>query len=143
MERLLSRFKLMAVRLIKVFGFAIILGILFSSLNSLGSTTAFAASLTPEADSYEVPDASVRSQQDLNLDLERGANRAEAATDNIYKGLDRTKDVVGKTEQRKQVIEKARDHASSRLQEQYERAKSAENPESLDPNERNFLKNIQ
>jgi hypothetical protein len=41
------------------------------------------------------------------------------------------------------VIEKARDHASNRLKEQSERAKSADNPHSLDPNEQNFLKNIQ
>ncbi|MEB3278503.1 MAG: hypothetical protein VKK42_06210 [Lyngbya sp.] len=130
-------------RLMKLFGLVVIIGLLFSSLNGLSSTTAFAASLTPEADSYQVHGVTNQSQKNQDVDLDRGANRAESAANNIYKGLDTTKDVVGKTEQRKQVIEKARDHASDRLKEQAERAKSAPNPNSLDPNERNFLNNIQ
>ncbi|WP_413160747.1 hypothetical protein ACL6C3_19755 [Capilliphycus salinus ALCB114379] len=130
-------------RLIKVFGLAVIISLLFSSLNGLSSTTAFADALTPEADYYQVNRSATPSLSGRSLDLENGANRAESAADKIYQGLDTTKDVVGKTEQRKQVIEKARDHASDRLKEQSERAKSAQNPNSLDPNERNFLKNIQ
>ncbi|MEA5498480.1 hypothetical protein [Limnoraphis robusta] len=137
MKRLLSRFQ------IKVFGFAVLFSVLFFSFNSWSSTPAFAASLTPEADYYQVYGVNNQSQSNKNLDLDSAANRSEEAADKIYQGLDKTKDFIGKTEPRKQVIEKARDHASNRLKEQSERAKSADNPHSLDPNEQNFLKNIQ
>ncbi|ERT09160.1 hypothetical protein M595_0876 [Lyngbya aestuarii BL J] len=144
MKRLFYGFQVMRMRFIKVFGFVAIFGVLLSNLNGLSSATALAASLTPEADYYHVNGGiNNQSQQDQELDLETGANQAEIAADKIYKGLDQTKDFIGKTEQRKQVIEQAREHASNRLKEQSERAKSAESPDSLDPNERNFLKNIQ
>ncbi|MEA5542422.1 hypothetical protein VB834_25655 [Limnoraphis robusta Tam1] len=144
MKSLLSHVKLFGMRLIKVFGLLIVVGVLFSSLNGFSSiTTAFAASLTPEADYYQVDGVNNQSQSNKNLDLDSAANRSEEAADKIYQGLDKTKDFIGKTEPRKQVIEKARDHASNRLKEQSERAKSADNPDSLDPNEQNFLKNIQ
>lgn len=144
MKRLFYGFQVMRMRFIKVFGFVAIFGVLLSNLNGLSSATALAASLTPEADYYHVNGGvNNQSQQDQELDLKKGANQAEIAADKIYKGLDQTKDFIGKTEQRKQVIEQAREHASNRLKEQSERAKSAENPDSLDPNERNFLKNIQ
>ncbi|MCG5058099.1 MAG: hypothetical protein KA714_08890 [Limnoraphis sp. WC205] len=137
MKRLLSGLK------IKVFGLAVVFSLLFFSFNSWSSTPAFAASLTPEADYYQVYGVNNQSQSNKNLDLDSAANRSEEAADKIYQGLDKTKDFIGKTEPRKQVIEKARDHASNRLKEQSERAKSADNPHSLDPNEQNFLKNIQ
>jgi hypothetical protein len=137
MKRLLSGLK------IKVFGLAVVCSLLFFSFNSWSSTPAFAASLTPEADYYQVYGVNNQSQSNKNLDLDSAANRSEEAADKIYQGLDKTKDFIGKTEPRKQVIEKARDHASNRLKEQSERAKSADNPHSLDPNEQNFLKNIQ
>ena len=144
MNRLLSGFTKIVADLIKVMGWAATFAVLLSSLNGLSLTPASAASLTPEADYYQVPGGNNnRPQQDENVDLEKGANRAESAADNIYKGLDTTKDVVGKTEQRNRVIESAREQASDRLKLQSERAKSAENPELLDPNERHFLKHIQ
>ena len=143
MKRLFSNLQVMRMRLIKLFNLALVFGIFCLSLNGLSSATALAASLTPEADYYQVNDVNNQSQSDQKLDLDTGANQADIAADKIYKGLDQTKDFIGKTEQRKQVIEQAREHASNRLKEQSERAKSAESPDSLDPNERNFLKNIQ
>ncbi|EAW34407.1 hypothetical protein [Lyngbya sp. PCC 8106] len=143
MKRLFSYLQVMKFRLLKVFGLIAIFGLLLSSLNGLNSATVLAASLTPEADYYHVNDVNNPSQQEQELDLETSANQAEIAADKIYKGLDKTKDFIGKTEPRKQVIEQAREQASNRLKQQSERAKSAKNPDSLDPNERNFLKNIQ
>ncbi len=144
MKGLLFRLKVMGMQLMKLLSLTVIFGFLFSSFNTSGSMAiTFAASLTPEADSYHVNGVHNQSQPHQNLDLEIGANRSEAASEEIYQGLEKTKDFIGKTEPRKQVIEKAREKASNQLKEQSERAKTAESPDSLDPNERNFLKNIQ
>jgi hypothetical protein len=49
------------------------------------------------------------------LDLELAANRAEAAAEAVFNGLDTTKELIGKTEARNQAIEGGRKNASQKL----------------------------
>jgi hypothetical protein len=64
---------------------------------------------------------------DRSSDLEHAANKAEEASESIYEGLDRTKRVVGKTEPRNEVIEKAREHASDKWQSLADKTRAAKN----------------
>lgn len=64
---------------------------------------------------------------DRSSDLEHAANKAEEASESIYEGLERTKRVVGKTEPRNEVIEKAREHASEKWQSLADKTRNAKN----------------
>lgn len=76
-------------------------------------------------------------------DLDQAAEKAEEASEQIFEGLDRTKRVVGKTEPRNEVIEKARTHASQKWQSLADKTKAAkESGESLSPVDENSLKQV-
>ncbi|MEB3357931.1 MAG: hypothetical protein VKK04_14470 [Synechococcales bacterium] len=80
------------------------------------------------------------SGQDLDFDLERATEQVERASDEIYQGLDRTKDLIGKTEPRKEAIEHGRDHARERLESLAEKARAAqERGDPLSPKEELLL----
>lgn len=61
---------------------------------------------------------------------DRAAQKVDRASDKIYEGLDTTKDIIGKTEGRKQVIEQGRQKASQKLEALADKAKSADNPDA-------------
>lgn len=136
---LLFSFKSIIIHL----SFLFIVGIILSFLNGLSASETFAASLKTDIGFNQPLGVTSQSLSSQSVDLEASANQAETAAEEIYQGLDQTKEFIGKTEDRKQIIEKARDRASSKLEKQAERARSLENPASLNPNEINFLKQIQ
>lgn len=49
------------------------------------------------------------------INLEQAADRAEAAAEAVFNGLDTTKEFIGKTEARNQAIEGGRNNASQKL----------------------------
>lgn len=65
------------------------------------------------------------SAQNSPQELEDLANNVDQAADSVYNGLDTTKDIIGKTELRKEAIEHGRDHASGRLGTLSERIRKA------------------
>lgn len=63
---------------------------------------------------------------------EQAADRAAEASDQIFEGLDTTKEIIGKTEPRKQAIEHARKHASEKLDDLADKARrTKDSDESL------------
>lgn len=79
-----------------------------------------------------------------SLDIDRAADKADAASENIYKGLDTTKRVVGKTDKRNQVIEQAREQGSEKWKALAEKAKAAQNSETdLTPTDKKVLRQVQ
>lgn len=104
---------------------------------TLGIATANAASW--HWVTYEIAQASTES-----LDVDRAAEKADEASEDIYKGLDTTKRIIGKTDKRNQIIEEAREHASQKWKSLAEKAKAAQNSEtSLSPTEKQVLKQVQ
>jgi hypothetical protein len=69
--------------------------------------------------------AMVDPKGEQELDLKTAADQAEALSDDVYSGLDTTKEIIGKTEARKQAIEHGRNKASGKLQGLAERARQA------------------
>lgn len=83
-------------------------------------------------------------QASPQLDIDRAAEKADQASDNIYEGLDTTKRIIGKTDKRNQVIEAARDHASQKWKSLADKAKAAQNSDtSLTPTEEQVLKQVE
>lgn len=79
-----------------------------------------------------------------SLDVDRAAEQADAASEDIYKGLDTTKRVVGKTDKRNQVIEQAREQASEKWKSLADKAKTAQDANTdLTPTEQKTLKQVQ
>ncbi|MEB3212172.1 MAG: hypothetical protein VKL39_12495 [Leptolyngbyaceae bacterium] len=110
------------------------------------------AELTPEAESYNTPSVNTRSASSdavrfpdaQEIDLDRAAQRAKEASDQIYRGLDRTKREIGKTDLRKQAIEHGRDHASDKWEALAEKARRAQRGEAtLSPIDRFNLWRLQ
>lgn len=60
------------------------------------------------------------------VDLDVAADRAETMADDVYNGLDTTKDIIGKTEARNQAIEHGRSTASDTLDDLADRARQAQ-----------------
>jgi len=78
------------------------------------------------------------------LDVDRAAEKADQASENIYEGLDTTKRIIGKTDKRNQIIEEARDHASQKWQSLADKAKAAQNSDiELTPTEEQVLKQVE
>jgi len=78
------------------------------------------------------------------VDLDRAAESAERASDQIFEGLEETKEKIGKTEGRKEVIQKARERASEKWQSVADKARDAQrNPNTeLSPVEQKNLKRL-
>lgn len=78
------------------------------------------------------------------LDVDRAADKADQASENIYEGLDTTKRIIGKTDKRNQIIEEARDHASQKWKSLADKAKAVQNSDaSLTPTEEQVLKQVE
>lgn len=92
------------------------------SLASFGQETALAASINVGQ--------FVLAEKPANP--EQAADRAAEASDQIFEGLDTTKEIIGKTEPRKQAIEHARRHASEKLDDLADKARrTKDSDESL------------
>lgn len=88
--------------------------------------------------------ASVDADRSNNLDADRAATQADKASEEIFKGLDTTKEIIGKTDRRKQVIEQAREQASDKLKSLANKAKESSDPDQdLSPNEKLILERLQ
>ncbi len=82
-------------------------------------------------------------QAEPSLDSAKAADKAEQASEQIYEGLDQTKQEIGKTEGRKAVIQKARDHASDKWQALAEKARTADDSDAeLSPVDQHTLKRL-
>jgi len=55
------------------------------------------------------------------------ADSVDQTAEGLYRGLEKTKQFIGKTEVRKQAIEHGRDHANNRLESLSKRLRNAEN----------------
>lgn len=76
----------------------------------------------------------------VEIDLEAGAKKAEEASDDVFKGFEQTKEQIGKTQTRKQGMERGRQKASATLKELSDRA--TDTPEKLESTDKLFLKNL-
>ncbi|WP_035985714.1 hypothetical protein [Leptolyngbya sp. KIOST-1] len=87
---------------------------------------------------------SVDPKQGQPLDLEKASQQAENLTEDVYNGLDTTKQVIGKTEGRNEAIEAGRATASNNLRKLAERAEQAENSPntSLSETDKRVLKHL-
>lgn len=82
--------------------------------------------------------------EDHSSTLQRGADQAEKASDQIYEGLDTTKRIIGKTDERNQIIQAGREKASKKLEDLADKARSAqETGESLPPQEQKTIERLQ
>jgi hypothetical protein len=127
---------------------AFALGALVIALAALliiwGTTLTFASqgempSQEPSLDKSEM----VTPQEEQPLDLDAAADQAEALSDNVYSGLDTTKEIIGKTEARKQAIEHGRDKASTKLQDLADRARQNQGVEPpLSETDKRVLRHI-
>ncbi|MBW4654257.1 MAG: hypothetical protein KME20_14660 [Kaiparowitsia implicata GSE-PSE-MK54-09C] len=82
-------------------------------------------------------------QAENSFDSDKAADSAERASEQIYEGLDQTKQEIGKTEGRKAVIQKARDHASDKWQSLAEKARTARDSDAeLSPVDQHTLKHL-
>ena len=81
-------------------------------------------------------------QAAVPLDLQQAIMSAEAASLAIFDGLETTQNLIGKTERRKAAIEHGRNHASGRLNNLIERARSADSYRDLAPTDRLVLKRL-
>lgn len=82
-------------------------------------------------------------QQGQDLDLDKAANQAEKFSEKAYDGLETTKEIIGKTEARKEAIEDARTKASNKLQDLAERTRQAkESEDTLSETDKRFLRHI-
>lgn len=81
--------------------------------------------------------------QQLNqpdIDSESVADKAEEATKGVFKEFEQTNEQIGKTQTRKQGMDRGRAKASATLKELLEQA--TERPEDLEITDRVFLKNL-
>lgn len=94
--------------------------------------------------SWAIASPTLANIPDKTLDLDRAAQSAERASDQIFEGLEETKEKIGKTEGRKEVIQKAREHASEKWQSLADKARDAQrNPNTeLSPVEQKNLKRL-
>ncbi|WOD39066.1 hypothetical protein [Nodosilinea sp. E11] len=83
-------------------------------------------------------------KQNQPLDLDQAADRAEDFSEDVYHGLDTTKEIIGKTEARNQAIEQGRSTASGKLKDLADRARQAEatGDPVLSETDKRVLKNI-
>ncbi|MGF1535889.1 MAG: hypothetical protein ACFB4J_05295 [Elainellaceae cyanobacterium] len=103
-----------------------------------GASPALATSLELAQAATAQPRASVQPE----LDLKAAQPQLEAATEAIYKGLERTKRDIGKTELRQEAIEYGRDRAIGKLQGLLERVESADSLEDLSDTDQLTLKRL-
>lgn len=108
------------------------------------------AAAPPEAASYAIaltPDPSHRTASDIDpaeLDLDRAAHKTEEASRNVFQGIEKAKELKGKgNEANEQIIEQARSKASGKLRDLAQRARSTDDPETLNPVDRLTLKRHQ
>lgn len=90
-----------------------------------------------------LPIATFYSREDSSA-LQRGADQAEKASDQIYQGLDTTKRIIGKTDKRNQIIQEGREKASGKLDDLADKARSAqETGEPLPQNQQRIVDRLQ
>lgn len=88
----------------------ILIGVFLTSL-FIGREIIFADNVTSDSPEQAVRERTIQDPQEL----ENLAGKVDRAADNIYSGLDTTKEIIGKTETRKQAIEHGRTHANSKM----------------------------
>ncbi len=78
------------------------------------------------------------------VQLDQAADQAEALSEGVYGGLDTTKQIIGKTAARNQMIEQGRATASQKLEELGDRARQAESLDDdvLSETDKRVLKHI-
>lgn len=139
MQSLILTLKQASLRVVSVIFLVLLTWVWGGNFTAFNSTAVWAASLTPEAKAYEVKD-----EFKTPASLEKAADSAERASEQVFDKMEKTQDIVGKTEGRKEAIKTAREHASNKLKSQAERAKSAsENSEDLPYQEKLFIKGLQ
>ncbi|WAL59635.1 hypothetical protein [Thermocoleostomius sinensis] len=95
---------------------------------------------TPIVATYE---SSAQVPDPNSIDVDRASAKADEASEQIFEGLDTTKRIIGKTDKRNQVIQKARETASHKLKDLSERADQTPDAESLTPPDKQVLDQIQ
>lgn len=124
---------------------------LFCCVTLLAAGMPTRAALTPEAEAYEIqsveptdlPGMVGDRNESEAFDLDQAAEKAEEASSTIFDGLETTKRIKGKTPMRNEIIEEAREHASEKLEDIADRARSANSPQELSPKENLILKRYQ
>ncbi|MEQ9232619.1 hypothetical protein [Coleofasciculus sp. E2-BRE-01] len=82
-------------------------------------------------------------QSEKSVDLDKGSEQAKKASEKAFEGLETTKELIGKTEKRKQAIEHGRKKASRKLDSMAEKAEKAKkSEESLNHTEKLTLDRI-
>jgi hypothetical protein len=78
-----------------------------------------------------------------SIDVDRASDKADEASDQIFEGLDTTKRIIGKTDKRNEIIQKARETASNKLKDLSDRAEQVPDAEALTPPDKQVLDQIQ
>jgi hypothetical protein len=109
-----------------------------ASLNAPWLTTSLTTSpiVATYESSAQVPDPG-------SIDIDRASDKADEASDKVFDGLDTTKRIIGKTDKRNEIIQKARETASGKLKALSDRAEQAPDAESLTPPDKQVLDQIQ
>lgn len=89
------------------------------------NSAALATSLTPTA---QLTPAHPQSEE--SVDLDKGAEQAKKASEKAFDGLETTKELIGKTEKRKQAIEYGRKKASRKWESIADKAEKAKKSEA-------------
>lgn len=138
MQNLILTLKQIGLRAVSVIFLVLLTWVWGGNFTAFNSTVVWAESLTPESKAFEVKD-----EFKTPASLEKAADTAERASEQVFDKMEKTQDIVGKTEGRKEAIQKAREHASNKLKSQADRARSAaENSEDLPYQEKLFIKGL-
>jgi hypothetical protein len=86
----------------------------------------------------------IDAQPPQSINLDHAANQADDLAEDVYNGLDTTKQIIGKTEARNQAIEQGRNSASQKLDQLADRARQAEasGDDVLSTTDKRVLKHI-
>ncbi len=111
-----------------------------------GTTLTFASQgVKPSREPSLNQPAMVDPKGEQDLDLKAAADQAEDLSNKVFSGLETTKELIGKTEPRKQAIEHGRTKASGKLEGLAERARQADEGQDdsvLSDTDRRVLKHI-
>jgi len=117
---------------------SVVIGLLIVGFGMMGSGGAIASPVPTQPPVYRLTENTGSS-----LDIDQAVDKVERAPNEIYEGLERTKQDIGKTEGRKEIIQKARDHASDKWQSLADKARAAQEGDTeLSPVDQHTLQHL-
>lgn len=118
----------------------LLIGILIISIFiGTGATSAKQSPYSPS----DLTRAAESAQSTSPQDLKQAAEEVDEAAADVYSGLDKTKDIIGKTDARKQAIEHGRDNVSNKLESLSDRVEeAAQQNKPLNPSDQRAVEHL-